>query len=105
MNSRSIYPSGQSIKMKDSITNAVCYTWKIDPGSVFSDTKKQPVAFARQLCMSLMYQLTSMSLIEIGKYFNRHYTTVIHAVKTVDKNSNDPEISKLIKETIKKIAQ
>ena len=50
--------------------------------------------------MYLAKKLTSRSLPEIGRKFaNRDHTTVIHAVKTVDKISqNNEEVRKNIEE-------
>ena len=105
MKSRSILPRPNPKIMMNSIVKSVCETWEIDPQKVFGASRRQPTAFARQLCMSLMYQLTNMSLIDIGKHFNRHHATVLHAIKIVNKNSNNPDISNLIKQAINKIVK
>ena len=52
--------------------------------------KIQAFARPRQIAMYLAKKLTTRSLPEIGRKFaNRDHTTVIHAVKTIEKLSHD----------------
>lgn len=103
MNARSINPNNASPISRESIVSAVCDIWNIDEQQLFGPSRRQPEAFARQLAMSLMYQLTRLSFMNVGKQFGRHHSTVIHAVNKVNESSNDPEIAKLITQTIKKL--
>lgn len=103
MNARSINPNNVTPISRESIVSAVCDTWNIDKQQLFGSSRRQPEAFARQLAMSLMYKVTRMSLIDVGNYFNRHHSTVIHAINKTNQASNDLEIAELIKQTIKKI--
>ena len=54
----------------------------------------------RQIAMFLAKKLTTRSLPEIGRKFaNRDHTTVIHAVKTIDRIcQNNDEIRKNVEE-------
>lgn len=53
----------------------------------------QEIARPRQLAMYLCTQLTKQSLPQIGRKFNRDHTTVIHAVRQIEKLSRqDPEL-------------
>ena len=67
---------------------------------MLSPRRSRPLARPRQIAMYLAKKLTSRSLPEIGRKFaNRDHTTVIHAVKTVDKISqNNEEVRKNIEE-------
>jgi chromosomal replication initiator protein len=58
------------------------------------------LARPRQIAMYLTKKLTTRSLPEIGRKFaNRDHTTVIHAVKTIDKLlKNDEKMRKNIEE-------
>lgn len=60
-----------------------------------SDRRAREVARPRQVAMYLAKQLTTKSLPEIGRLFgNRDHTTVIHAVKQVERLiANDPDIA------------
>ena len=63
---------------------------------MLSPRRSRPLARPRQMAMYLAKKLTSRSLPEIGRRFaNRDHTTVIHAVKTIEKLiDNNDEIRK-----------
>jgi chromosomal replication initiator protein len=43
------------------------------------------VALPRQMAMSLMRRQTTLSLSEIGRFFDRDHTTVIHACDKIER--------------------
>ena len=65
---------------------------------MLSQRRSRPLARPRQMAMYLAKKLTSRSLPEIGRRFaNRDHTTVIHAVKTITRLSEqDDEMKKNI---------
>ena len=65
---------------------------------MLSQRRSRPLARPRQIAMLLAKKLTTRSLPEIGRRFaNRDHTTVIHAVKTITRLSeNDEEMKKNI---------
>ena len=67
---------------------------------MLSQRRSRPLARPRQIAMYLAKKLTTRSLPEIGRKFsNRDHTTVIHAVKTIEKLSlNNEEIKKNVEE-------
>ena len=67
---------------------------------MLSQRRSRPLARPRQIAMYLAKKLTTRSLPEIGRKFaNRDHTTVIHAVKTVERLSiNSGEMKKNIDE-------
>ena len=73
---------------------------------MLSQRRSRPLARPRQIAMYLSKKLTTRSLPEIGRRFsNRDHTTVIHAVKTITRLSeNDENIRKNIQE-IKNLLQ
>ena len=50
----------------------------------FAEGRARNVARPRQIAMYLAKQLTSRSLPEIGRKFDRDHTTVMHAVRKVE---------------------
>ena len=62
------------------------------------DKRSRPLARPRQIAMYLAKKMTTRSLPEIGRRFaNRDHTTVIHAVKTITRLSEqDDEMKKNI---------
>ena len=74
--------------------------FNITLSDMLSPRRSRPLARPRQVAMYLAKKLTSRSLPEIGRKFaNRDHTTVIHAVKTIEKltESND-ELKKNVEE-------
>ena len=82
----------------DKIQNVVSNYFNISLSEMLSQRRSRPLARPRQLAMYLAKKLTTRSLPEIGRRFaNRDHTTVIHAVKTITRLSEqDDEMKKNI---------
>ena len=82
----------------DKIQNVVSNYFNIALSEMLSQRRSRPLARPRQLAMYLAKKLTTRSLPEIGRRFaNRDHTTVIHAVKTITRLSEqDDEMKKNI---------
>ncbi len=76
----------------DKIQNIVSNYFNISLNEMLSQRRSRPLARPRQIAMYLAKKMTSRSLPEIGRRFaNRDHTTVIHAVKTVTRLSEQDE--------------
>ena len=84
----------------DKIQNTVSNYFNIQLSEMLSQRRSRPLARPRQVAMYLAKKLTTRSLPEIGRRFaNRDHTTVIHAVKTIDRLSEkDSEMKKNIEQ-------
>jgi len=82
----------------DKIQNVVSNYFNIPLSEMLSQRRSRPLARPRQIAMFLAKKLTTRSLPEIGRRFaNRDHTTVIHAVKTITRLSEqDDEMKKNI---------
>ena len=82
----------------DKIQNVVSNYFNIPLSEMLSQRRSRPLARPRQIAMYLSKKLTTRSLPEIGRRFaNRDHTTVIHAVKTITRLSEqDDEMKKNI---------
>ena len=82
----------------DKIQNVVSNYFNIPLSDMLSQRRSRPLARPRQIAMYLAKKMTSRSLPEIGRRFaNRDHTTVIHAVKTISRLSDqDDEMKKNI---------
>ena len=80
----------------DKIQNVVSNFFNIALSEMLSQRRSRPLARPRQIAMYLAKKMTSRSLPEIGRRFaNRDHTTVIHAVKTITRLSEqDDEMKK-----------
>jgi len=82
----------------DKIQNVVSNFFNIALSEMLSQRRSRPLARPRQIAMYLAKKMTTRSLPEIGRRFaNRDHTTVIHAVKTITRLSEqDDEMKKNI---------
>ena len=82
----------------DKIQNIVSNFFNIPLSEMLSQRRSRPLARPRQIAMYLAKKMTTRSLPEIGRRFaNRDHTTVIHAVKTITRLSEqDDEMKKNI---------
>jgi len=49
-------------------------------------TRRRDITKARQISMYLLKKHTTKSAVQIGEMFNRDHATVLHAIKTVQKD-------------------
>ncbi len=96
---KDIYNTNKVISI-DKIQNVTSNFFSISLNDMLSPRRSRPLARPRQMAMYLAKKLTSRSLPEIGRKFaNRDHTTVIHAVKTIEKLiENNDEMKKNIEE-------
>ena len=84
----------------EQITEKVSGYYDVPVEDITSPKHHKEINLARQVSMFISRQLTSKSLKEIGKYFNRDYTTVINALNRIESNMiNDATLKSSI-ETI-----
>ena len=76
----------------DKIQNTVSNFFNIQVSEMLSQRRSRPLDRPRQVAMYLAKKMTSRSLPEIGRRFaNRDHTTVIHAVKTITRLSEQDD--------------
>jgi len=86
----------------DSIQEAVAKHYKIKKEDIISKKRKKIFVLPRQIAMSLAKLLTTKSLPEIGKAFNKNHATVIHSIKKVaELKQIDFEINQVIEKITK----
>jgi chromosomal replication initiator protein len=71
------------------IIDAVATYYKISPDEIYSQSRAQAIALARQIAMYLCREQTGLSLPKIGEIFGRDHTTVMHANKKVNDLMNE----------------
>lgn len=83
----------------DTVVSAVGQFFSVDEEKILGEGRgTKEVAQARQVAMYLMKQLTHLSLKSIGTRFgNRDHSTVVHAIKTVEKMmAADPSMKRIV---------
>lgn len=78
--------AGQQPVKLQAIKEAVADFYEIDVADLDAATRFRHIARPRQVAMWLARLLTRLSLPQIGRYFGgRDHTTVMHAVRTIDR--------------------
>ncbi len=74
------------IKIED-IIRVVSRHYAVSKADILSERRHRSIVYPRQIGMYLAKQLTSRSLPEIGRRFgDRDHTTVLHAIRKIDKD-------------------
>ena len=68
----------------DEIQQKVAEHYNVRTSELMSKRRERSIARPRQVAMYLAKALTTKSLPDIGRAFDRDHTTVIHAVKTIE---------------------
>lgn len=90
----------------EQIKRMVCEKYMVRIADLESDRRDRNIARPRQIAMYLAKNLTTKSLPEIGRNFgDKNHSTVIHAVKTIEKlKAENPEIESNIEELSQALA-
>ncbi|MBQ9974555.1 MAG: chromosomal replication initiator protein DnaA [Oscillospiraceae bacterium] len=84
----------------DVIIDEVSKFYNIEPELLRGQGRTKDISQARQIAMYQIRRMTSLPLKEIGKEFdNRDHTTVLHAIKSVEKTiKSQPETAEIVKD-------
>lgn len=82
----------------ESILKAVADRFELMPGQLKQKSNERRIAYPRQIAMYLAKELTTASLLEIGRTLgNKHHTTVLHSVHKIDElRHKDQDLNKLL---------
>jgi chromosomal replication initiator protein len=87
------------------ITQRVSQLFRVKPRQVRGLDRTPQLLWPRQLCMYLARQLTSLSLGQIGEYYDRDQSTVRHACQKVTQElARDAELPGLLRQLQSAIA-
>lgn len=91
----------------EAIQRIVARHFGLTPELLIGKTRKQEVVTPRQIAMYLAKQLTKSALKVIGLHFgNRDHSTVVHAVRTVDRKcGEDASFARTVKSLAEEIQQ
>ena len=79
------------------IRDFIATQFKIDIAELQSKSRKQALAFPRQIAMYLSRKYTEMPLVDIGKAFNRDHSTVVHSIRVItDKRIRNTSIRRQV---------
>lgn len=84
------------ISIEDICKRVVEY-YNLEANDLQGKSRQSSIAFPRQVAMYLSRKLTNLSLVAIGRFYNRDHTTVMHAI---DKVASQTEKETAIKEDV-----
>ena len=86
LNWKSINGEVESIneKLTNDMMKIICTLTQVDWSEMKGKCRKRELNDIRQTAMWIIRKGTSMSFYDVGKVFNRHHATVLHAVKHVE---------------------
>ncbi len=88
------------------IVETVSKKYGIAVDEIYGKKRNKPISNARNISIYIIRKITSLSLISIGKLFDRDHTTVMSAVKSVEGEiKTNPLIEIEINEMIKEITE
>ena len=77
MNTQKLMPKSDAKHAAHQITEAVCDRWGVGDDEIRGEVRTQPLAFARQVAMTLIYENTSFGFTDVGMMFSgRDHSTV-----------------------------
>ncbi len=86
------------------IVEEVSRTLMVSVDDIMSPRRSADILYARQLAIYLAKELTQLSFLAIGKEFNMHHTTIIHAVSKIEPLlQNDKSKKYVVEEIIKNL--
>ncbi len=87
------------------IASTVAESFDVSPSQLKGKQRKRSVLIPRQVSMSLIRELTSLSLNEIGSFFSgRDHSTVLNSINRIKElKENDPELERKIEEIKRKL--
>ena len=71
-------------KLTNDMMKIICTLTQVDWSEMKGKCRKRELNDVRQIAMWIIRKGTSMSFYDVGKVFNRHHATVLHAVKHVE---------------------
>jgi chromosomal replication initiator protein len=96
----------QSNVSLDVIAKVITEHFHLSPNDLRAKKKPQKIVYPRQLAMYIAGEITQGTTTEIGEFFNKDHTTVLHSVKKIKETiKSDSTIGSLVHELIRSIKE
>jgi chromosomal replication initiator protein len=97
---------GKNKEKIDFIMQVVADAFALSPDDLRRSTKTPKYAAPRQIAIYLVGQLTGASALEIAYHFQKHHTTVTHAISIIEEQRRrGGEIGATVDELLREIAR
>ena len=77
------------------IIQPILQKFEVSEEEVLSTTRKRHIAYCRFACMKAVRENTFLSLLEIGRQFNRDHSTVMHGISEAEYLETDPTYKRM----------
>ena len=78
------------------ILSATCNYFQVKEISVLGKSRLRKLVIARMCAMYLMRKKTDYTLKEVGEFFNRDHTTVIHSIRFITDQLSIPDTNDIL---------
>lgn len=68
----------------DEILTAVCAALKVDYEVLMGKSRQRDISDARKIAFRLLRDVSRLTLVQIGKIFNKDHSTVVHSLNAYD---------------------
>lgn len=85
------------------IIAAGCWAFGITKEELLSKSHKRDFVRARYICMFIVRQRTDLGLIQIGKFFNRDHTSILHGIRRIENDLSVTAYRQRTNEEINKV--
>lgn len=87
------YPSNIT---PDTIVSLTAHCFDVSEGDIFRKDRTERFVVARQVAYWLVRKYLALSYPQIGEYFGRHHSTIIHGCREIDVISRDSRLGKCV---------
>ena len=85
----------------DTIIDCCSKYYQLKKDDILGKRKTKDIAKARQICMYFMREILGYSQLKIGKFFDKHHTTIMHGINEVEKEMRDNQDFSVVIESLK----
>ena len=85
----------------DTIIDCCSKYYQLKKDDILGKRKTKDIAKARQICMYFMREILGYSQLKIGKFFDKHHTTIMHGINEVEKEMRDNQDFAVVIDSLK----
>lgn len=88
----------------DNVFSVVSETFGVSRDEMTSNQRAAKISNARNVCMYILKNITSMTLKEVGSYFNKNHATVLHSItKCTENMESDADFKATVNNIIRQV--
>jgi chromosomal replication initiation ATPase DnaA len=69
---------GIEVNSETKIVMTICKYFKVDYNEVLSNNNRREISMARMFSIGIISKVSKMKVVQIGKMFNKHHSTIIY---------------------------